>query len=78
MGLARTEDNVERMAGLVDALDQEPERPDLAWQLGLDRQVTDALCRRTELRNFIDHLVKPTMADRLREHTSKEPDALVA
>jgi GMP synthase (glutamine-hydrolysing) len=77
-GLARTEDDVGRMARLVDALDQEPERADLAWQLGLDRQVTDVLCRRTELRNFIDHLVMPTLADRAREQTSKEPDALVA
>jgi GMP synthase (glutamine-hydrolysing) len=65
-GMARSLDDVERIAALVDGLDREPDRVDLAWQLGLDRQVTDVLQRRTELRNFIDHLVKPTMAERGR------------
>jgi GMP synthase (glutamine-hydrolysing) len=64
--LARSIDDVERIATLVDALDREPGRSDLAWQLGLDRQVTDVLCRRIELRNFIEHLVGPTMVDRGR------------
>ena len=77
-GLARRVEDVERIAGLVDALAHEPERADLAWQLGLDRQVTDALCRSTELRNFINFLVKPTMADRARAPAVREPDALLA
>jgi GMP synthase (glutamine-hydrolysing) len=60
-GLARSVDDVERIAALVDDLDKEPDRIDLAWQLGLDREVTDVHYRRTELRNFIEYLVKPTM-----------------
>jgi GMP synthase (glutamine-hydrolysing) len=65
-GLARSLDDVETIAVLVDDLEREPDRADLAWQLGLDRQVTDVLCRRAELRNFIKYLVRPTMSDRGR------------
>jgi GMP synthase (glutamine-hydrolysing) len=66
--LARSVEDVERIATLVDDLDSDPARADLAWQLGLDRQVTDVLCRRTELRNFIAYLVRPTMMERGREN----------
>lgn len=66
-GLARSGADVERIATLVDELNDDPARADLAWQLGLDRQVTDVLCRRLELRNFIAYLVRPTMAQRDRE-----------
>lgn len=66
-GLARSVDAIEKIAALVDELDRDPARADIAWQLGLDRQVTDVLCRRTELRNFIQYLVKPTMVERARE-----------
>jgi len=55
---------VEDLAGLIDALHREPNRPDLAWRLGLDDQVTDPGTRQTELRNFIDHLVLPTREKR--------------
>jgi GMP synthase (glutamine-hydrolysing) len=65
-GLARSGADVEKVAALVDSLDREPERADLAWQLGLDRQVADVTCRRTELANFIRYLVKPTMLERGR------------
>ena len=65
-GLARSDEDVERIAGLVDGLDHDPGRADLAWQLGLDRQVTDVWQRRTELRNFVEYLVKPTMIRRGR------------
>lgn len=67
-GLARSVEDVERIAARVDDLDSDPARADLAWQLGLDRQVTDLRCRRTELRNFIAYLVRPTMAERGREN----------
>jgi GMP synthase (glutamine-hydrolysing) len=51
---------------LIDALHQNPARRDLAWRLGLDEQVTDAGLRQTELRNFIEHAVKPRRAVRER------------
>ncbi|MFC0408341.1 type 1 glutamine amidotransferase [Roseomonas elaeocarpi] len=63
-GLARTPDDVEAQARLIEALHREPERRDLAWRLGLDRQVTEARTRQTELRNFIDRLVRPTRRER--------------
>lgn len=55
-GLASTPADVEGYAAQIDALHREPERPDLAWRLGLDAQVTDERRRLTELRNFLDHL----------------------
>lgn len=65
-GLARSEADVEAYASLVDALDREPCRLDIAWRLGVNEQVTEAARRQTELRNFIEHLVKPTMSRRGR------------
>jgi len=65
-GLARDEAAVEAYASLIEALHREPARRDLAWQLGLDQQVTDAARRRTELRNFIEYLVRPTWSMRAR------------
>ncbi len=65
-GLAREPTAVERQAALVEALDKEPERADLAWQLGLDEQVTDRTLRLTEIRNFVERLVMPTRVARGR------------
>ncbi|MCJ2026386.1 type 1 glutamine amidotransferase [Methylobacterium sp. J-067] len=55
-GLARDRADIEGYAGQIDALHREPERPDLAWRLGLDEQVTDERRRLTELRNFLESL----------------------
>lgn len=65
-GLARDEAAVQTYAGLIDALHREPGRRDLAWQLGLDRQVTDPALRQAELRNFVEHPAKPTRSRRGR------------
>jgi GMP synthase (glutamine-hydrolysing) len=54
--LARSPDDVEAQAALVEQLGRDPGRADLAWRLGLDAQVADADGRTTELRNFIAHL----------------------
>jgi GMP synthase (glutamine-hydrolysing) len=56
---AKTPGDLEAYAATVEALHAEPERRDLAWRLGLDEQVTDPDRRLTELRNFIEHLVRP-------------------
>jgi GMP synthase (glutamine-hydrolysing) len=65
-GLACDAAAVEDHARRIEALHREPTRRDLAWQLGLDMQVTDPRLRQTELRNFIECLVRPTMAARGR------------
>lgn len=56
----------EAYASLIEALGHEPERRDLAWRLGVDRQVTNAAARQTELRNFMRYLVDPTRSRRGR------------
>ena len=65
-GLARDGRAVDEHAGRIEALHREPSRRDLAWQLGLDEQVTDPALRQTELRNFVERLVRPTMEARGR------------
>jgi GMP synthase (glutamine-hydrolysing) len=55
-GLAREPSEVSDYADLVETLGRDPDRRDLAWRLGLDREVTDAERRRREIRNFLDHL----------------------
>jgi GMP synthase (glutamine-hydrolysing) len=65
-GFARNEGEVEAYAARVEALHDYPKRRDAAWQLGLDAQVADPALRSIELRNFIDHLVRSTQAQRGR------------
>lgn len=55
-GLADTEDAVEDMAVLLDALHDDPDRRSLWWALGIDLAFADEASRRTELTNFLDHL----------------------
>jgi GMP synthase (glutamine-hydrolysing) len=50
----------------IETLAAEPGRRDLAWQLGVDAQVTDPALRTIEIRNFIDYLVRPTCIARGR------------
>ena len=47
-------------------LDADPDRQDVAWAHGLDREVLDAERRVTELRNFMEHRVKPHASARGR------------
>ncbi|MFC3126028.1 type 1 glutamine amidotransferase [Pseudoroseomonas globiformis] len=63
-GLAQDAAAVDRHVMQLEQLAQEPARRDLAWQLGLDRQVTDTVLRQTELRRFIEHLAEPRRARR--------------
>ncbi|RDE06072.1 type 1 glutamine amidotransferase [Sphingomonas aracearum] len=64
--LARDGDAVEKHAAMVEALHNAPDRRDLAWQLGLDEQVTVPERRSIEIRNFVDRLVLPTRSRRGR------------
>lgn len=51
---------VEAQAALIEALGREPDRLDLRWRLGVDRQVAIDELRHAEIRNFVEHLVRPT------------------
>ena len=65
-GLARTEAEVETQAALFEGLGREPARLDLAWRLGVDREMIAGERRRTELANAIGHLIRPAKARRGR------------
>ena len=49
---------------LLETLHRDPSRTDIAWLLGIDSDVMDEAYRRTEVRNWLNHLVLPTMAAR--------------
>jgi GMP synthase (glutamine-hydrolysing) len=65
-GLSRSHAAVEAYATKLDLLDRDPGRRDIGWELGLGAEVTDPVRRQRELRNFIEHLVKPTRSARSR------------
>jgi GMP synthase (glutamine-hydrolysing) len=62
---ASLEDAAAYIADLA-ALDAEPQRSDLAWRHGLDGEVLDPLRRTREIRNFVEHRVKPEKSARGR------------
>lgn len=64
LGFFEDRDAGEAHVELLEALHDDPGRQDLAWKLGVDRDVMDTNYRRTEVRNWIERLVKPTMAER--------------
>lgn len=65
-GLVEDEASLDAHADAIDALGKAPGRAALAWRLGLDEQITQAAARTREVRNFLDHLVRPTAAARSR------------
>ncbi len=46
----------------LEALHRDPARKDLAWQLGIDRDVMNFDVRTVEVRNWIEQLVLPNMS----------------
>jgi GMP synthase (glutamine-hydrolysing) len=65
-GLARSATDAGAHADLIATLGRDPGRADLAWRLGLDAEVTLEEKRCREMRNFVEHLVRPTMRERGR------------
>ncbi len=45
----------------LETLHRDPSRKDIAWLLGIDRDVIDPEIRRTEVGNWIDRLVRPNL-----------------
>lgn len=65
-GLAREPEEVTLQAALLDGLAREPDRRDLRWRLGVDGEFAHRERRTIEVRNFIERLVRPVMAERGR------------
>lgn len=65
-GFRRDEAAAETWLAELRALDADKCRQDLAWAHGLDAEVLDDARRVTELRNFLDHRVKPQASARGR------------
>jgi GMP synthase (glutamine-hydrolysing) len=53
-------------ATALQTLSDDPNRVDLAWQLGVDGDVLDSTKRTIEIRNWIEHMVRPAMSARVR------------
>lgn len=65
-GLAADDEAVTSMLADLRTLAAAPDRRDLAWRYGLDRDVLDRDTRTVELKNWIEHQVRPTAATRGR------------
>ena len=53
-----------RYVDRMEALFQNPERRDIAWELGIDADITDEAQRVVEVRNWIVKLVLPSMTEK--------------
>lgn len=65
-GFAAREDGVVGFCDDLDTLHDDPARQDLAWLYGLDDETLDADRRTVEIRNFMNHRVKPIASERGR------------
>ena len=58
-GLVSSRAVIERQATLFDRLEDNPDSREVRWLLGIDEEVACRDNREREIRNFIDHLVRP-------------------
>lgn len=65
-GFCRTAEDAAAYVADLMALDAQPDRADLAWRHGLDAEVLDPARRTREIRNFVEHRVKPEASRRGR------------
>jgi GMP synthase-like glutamine amidotransferase len=70
-GIAGSPEDVDAQAALLERLHHAPDARPIRWRLGIDGEVAIEERRRTELRNFIDHLVVPHR--RRREESQRLP-----
>ena len=63
-GFFRDVEAAQAFVDQLEALHQDPSRKDLAWLLGIDEDIMNEDIRLAEVRNWIEHLVIPTMARR--------------
>lgn len=62
-GFFRDQSDARAFLDDVRALGRQPERRDLAWRYGISSEILDETRRRSELKRFIDHCVRPAAAD---------------
>jgi GMP synthase (glutamine-hydrolysing) len=65
-GFFRDEEDARAYAADLIALDADRGRADISWRYGLDAEVLEDARRMTEIRNWIEHLVKPAASARGR------------
>jgi GMP synthase (glutamine-hydrolysing) len=65
-GFCATPEGAGAYAAELKALHSDPSRHDLAWRHGLDEEVLDPARRTREIRNFVEHWVKPEKSRRGR------------
>ena len=61
MGFFSDADAANEYVNKLETLHQDPSRRDLAWQLGIDSDLTNEDVRLAEVRNWIRQLVLPSM-----------------
>jgi GMP synthase-like glutamine amidotransferase len=66
IGLAADQDQIEDQAAALELLQAHPDHRPTLWRLGVNAELAEVARRRTELRNFINHLVAPARRDRGR------------
>lgn len=66
-GFCGSAEDVSAYVADLTTLHESPDRFDLVWKHGLDAEVIDAERRTREIRNFIEHRVKPEKSGRGRE-----------
>ncbi|MBT4890165.1 MAG: type 1 glutamine amidotransferase, partial [Rhodospirillales bacterium] len=61
-GFHNSLDEIKVHAAMMEDLYNNPSRFDLAWKLGIDKDVLDDEIRTLEISNWVEHLVLPYMA----------------
>ncbi len=64
LGFFKDHEAGEAFVDLLETLHNDPSRYDLSWMLGIDSDIMDPGVRQLEVRNWIEHLVIPTMVAR--------------
>jgi len=64
LGFFKSTEDAEDFVERLETLHNDPSRYDIAWMLGIDSDVMDPGIRQLEVRNWIEHLVIPTMQAR--------------
>ena len=65
-GFLRSEEEHTTYVSELCAMGEDPTRLDLAWKHGIDAEILEEDKRLTEIRNFIEHRVKPAKSLRGR------------